>query len=42
VIIISVILISFNSFLGEEEYTLSQYKEEVKRLFSLQDVSSKV
>lgn len=27
---------------GEEEYTLSRYKEEVKKLFSLQDISSKV
>jgi hypothetical protein len=39
---ISVILISSNYFIGEEEYTLSRYKEEVKKLFSLQYVSSKV
>lgn len=27
---------------GEEEYTISRYKEEVKKLFSLQDISSEV
>ena len=34
--------ISLIYLLGEEEYTLSRYKEEVKKLLSIQDVSSAV